>query len=194
MKKLLFCLITFYFAAVNIQAEVLCIKKKVPVVNGKINLGRSVKKVAGTTCPSRTKLITNLSGMPNEAGETPNLASGKLLVGSFTIADHASSGLEAAAANISFPVNIGASAPVSVIPIGGPSSTECPGSATAPDAAQGHFCLYINDRTNVSFIEIFDIFTNMAGTVSPLGASLTIYSTGPLFYYLAGTWAVRTAT
>ena len=87
-----------------------------------------------------------------------------------------------------------ASAPTShVIPSAGsnPDPTDCPGTATNPQAASGQFCLYESGINNLSGLEPCD---PTEGTCVPIsrfgffiGANVTNTS---LASYAAGTWAV----
>lgn len=85
---------------------------------------------------------------------------------------------------ISFQLPLSAAPAFSVIGVGKPSTTNCPGSAAEPKATEEHLCLYMQEQENAS---------PEASLISTVGAS----STGDVVRvvnehegYAFGTWAV----
>jgi hypothetical protein len=191
MKFLLTIAFLSSLLSMPLNAEVLCIRKKVKVIDGRISLARGIRKISGKVCPVGTKLITDLSGLANEGGEIPDVAPGKLISGTYSLAGYSNGSEAYATSNISFPAEVGGTLPAHIIGSGGSPTSECPGSATAPDAAPGHFCVYVNSATNISVHVVWDPYTLFPDTASPKGASLFAYSLGLGNFWSWGTWAVR---
>lgn len=179
------------FCAVTVSADVVCVRKKVSVANGRINLGRSVNKVSGSSCPSNSKLIADLSGLPNEAGDIPAAAAGKLFTGSFATGGTAGTGTEYSGGVITFPASLSGTLPAHVIEFGGSPTAECPGTFSVPDAAPGHLCVYVSFQDNVTVHTVYGTIDSYSGESSRLGAGVYSYATAAGPFYSWGTWAVR---
>jgi len=86
---------------------------------------------------------------------------------------------------IGFTYPLAAAPTLNVVPIGGPPTTACPGSAANPQATPGNLCLYAAQGGTPTCV--YEPVTNMCGTVSRFGFSVympTVPSGSE------GTWAV----
>jgi hypothetical protein len=138
---------------------------------------------------------TGAAGTPGGLGATgPTGAIGLVLpageseTGVFFAEGTASTSAELASASISFPVAL-ASAPTASIVTSG-SSSNCPGTVSAPAAARGYLCVYVGVSTNVGVQDVYDPFGGVGGTTSRYGAGFVADSAGPGNFYTDGTWAV----
>jgi hypothetical protein len=191
MKKLMIAFIVALLFAGTASADLVCVKKKVRVVNGKVNLGASVTKVSGSTCPASSKLIANLSALPNESGATPATVAGKLLTGSFSTGGTAASAGDYSAGIITFPFPLSGTKNAQVVESGGSPTAQCPGTYAAPDAVAGYLCIYVSFQDNVTNHTPYGTIDSFSAEASRLGAAVYSYATSSGRFYSWGTWAVR---
>jgi hypothetical protein len=116
------------------------------------------------------------------------LPSGGTETGVFSAEGTATTVADLAASAISFPVPLASAATPSIVTSG--STTNCPGSATAPAAAPGYLCVYVGDTVNVGVQAVYDPFGGNGGTASRYGAMFVADSGGAGNFYTDGTWAV----
>jgi hypothetical protein len=70
------------------------------------------------------------------------------------------------------------------------STTNCPGSVTAPAAAAGYLCVYVGVNVNVGEEDVYDPYGGNGGTTSRFGAGFIVDSAAMGNFYSDGTWAV----
>src|SRR5213078_79225 len=78
----------------------------------------------------------------NATGLAGPLASGQTLIGYADTAGHVSPGEIAPETSISFQIPLTTAPALHVIPVGGPPTGACPGTAENPSAAGGNLCIY----------------------------------------------------
>ncbi len=90
---------------------------------------------------------------------------------------------------LSFPVPLASDVTAHVIPVGGPPTTECAGSVSAPSAAPGHLCLYLGwiDGTCSDTVDTFG-FAGLADRQFGVVVTVPMESSGQCDF--SGTWAV----
>jgi hypothetical protein len=77
------------------------------------------------------------------------------------------------------------------IPLAGPTSPDCTGSAATPEANPGHLCIYEGSRVNVGVAGFNDPVTGSSGsTVRPWGAEVGARSSAAGDLMERGSWAV----
>jgi hypothetical protein len=94
----------------------------------------------------------------------------------------------------SFPFAVGSAPSGHVIPNGGPNPdpTDCPGTASNPQATFGQFCVYVTDSSNINTPAICDPTRDVcADNPSRFGFFLQANpSTASMSGHMVGTWAV----
>jgi hypothetical protein len=75
-----------------------------------------------------------------------------------------------------------------IIPPGGPSTANCPGSVDAPQAAPGHLCIYERVRTNALSVCVGS--SSSCGLTERTGAAVHVVAAGAGLTRSAGTWAL----
>ncbi len=188
-------LVIFLYALLSssfVSADVICVKNKVPLVNGEISLKRSVKRVTSSTCPGRHTFLMDLSNLVGETGDLPAAASGKTFSGTFATGGTATGVGDFSSDSITFPTKLASDPIPHVVEFGGPATTECPGSFSIPQALAGHLCIYVGDRSNVENHRIWDPISSNGEDASIYGAAMYAYATGAGRFYSWGTWAVTT--
>jgi collagen type II alpha len=98
---------------------------------------------------------------------------------------------------ISFGFRLSAAPTSHIIPVGGPSPPECPGTVTNPQAAAGHLCVYEGDVANVSSVVTCDTTLGGCGppgTTNAEGAGVVGYPAAAGAAYMIGTWAATAPT
>lgn len=157
---------------------------------------RSQLAKAGARGPAGPKGDTGAKGDAGPAGSAgaagpllDALPSGKTLRGTY-----AASGVAAAAGetvrdapSFAFPVN-GDWTP-HVIPVGGPSTSTCPGDVDSPQAASGHLCVY-QGFSNATLVVDSPSTTGATPSATRYGWIAQITSTAAGGYQSRGTWAI----
>jgi hypothetical protein len=123
------------------------------------------------------------------------LASGAVERGEFTAMNSwsspASAGLLSAVGPIDLPVPLEAAPTPHYLGAGAPPTGECPGSASAPDAASGQLCVYETFSPSSEFISFFDVVSGTTGATR-FGTSMVFHNDALTNLVQAyGTWAVR---
>jgi hypothetical protein len=132
------------------------------------------------------------SGLTNVKASSIVASSGTTFVGNYAVTMVAAVVNDFMATNIQFPFPL-ASAPsapsANFIPSGGSPTTNCPGSATNPQALPGNLCVYEGSGSNRTFSVFFRTSTGLIGT-DVFGSGIDFFSgaAGRTFSY--GTWAV----
>ncbi len=100
------------------------------------------KQLAGKQGPPGQQGIPGVPGATGTPGGV--LPSGATLTGVWAPVETTGGNLASAGDGVSFEGYTLASRPTPhVVPVGGPATTECPGSAVAPSAISGHLCVYV---------------------------------------------------
>jgi hypothetical protein len=120
------------------------------------------------------------------------LGSGKTMTGGWAATMVATAASQVLLPSIPFPFRL-ATAPAApaanFIPVGGPSTTACPGSNTNPLAAAGQLCVYATNTTNVTFNCIGRASNGSCNGSDPFGAVVSVFSTAAGSAFAFGTWA-----
>jgi hypothetical protein len=139
---------------------------------------------------SATELVADVQGYFSLLPTT--LASGRTLTGNYAVTLVAAVANDFMATNIQFPFPLASAPsapPANFIPAGGSATTNCPGSATNPQALPGNLCVYEGSGGNRTFIIFFRTSTGFSGTdVFGSGMDFSSGAAGRTFSY--GTWAV----
>ncbi len=150
-----------------------------------------------TTCTKREKQIdlaafgaVGPKGDQGDPGPFPaTLPSGKTLTGLYRADTYVNNGSGESSVFISpgigFTYPLAAAPTPNVVPIGGPPTAACPGSAANPQATPGNLCLYAAQGGTPTCV--YEPVANTCGTVSRFGFSVYM-STVPSGS--EGTWAV----
>ena len=145
----------------------------------------------GAVGPTGATGATGPTGSFSFAG---NLPSGQTLTGTFLVFATAAAANDLAFSAVSFPVAL-AQAPTAVhyVVAGGQAPAECQGSASSPQAAPGHLCVYetftvfnANTRSRL----IFDQIASFGPAASRYGFAIELSASNPGIVYSAGSWAV----
>lgn len=134
-------------------------------------------------------------GPAGPAGPFPDpLPSGKTLRGTFALSGHATTTSVYSLTPISFGFRL-ASAPVSHwVPTGGTPPAQCPGTASAPEAAAGHLCVYEATQENMSAARGVTSMTHGGGGTHRFGTLIYGYpAAAGARLYSTGSWAVTAA-
>lgn len=131
-------------------------------------------------------------GNPGPAGPlTTTLPSGQTLRGWFNFDTVAAAADQISGGNISFGFALGRAPTVQIIPVGGPSTAQCPGSVASPSAASGNLCVYESSLSNVSAVFLCGASTCSATPTSdPFGSEVFVHATAAGRFFVDGTWAV----
>lgn len=149
----------------------------------------------GPQGPQGTRGAQGQQGAQGVPGPFPDpLSSGKTIRGSWALAGpftNTSTAGGLAQAPISFVFTLPSAPTPRYLASGSPSTTDCPGSVSDPEAAPGQLCIYEGGRFNISELDVCNPATNICGTgVSRFGAFLQATSANSsLNYFANGTWA-----
>jgi hypothetical protein len=133
-------------------------------------------------------------GFKGDPGPFPDgdLPAGKTLRGNWVAGSNAVGADEFAYDAITFGFRLASAPTAHVLAPGAPPSTECPGSLSSPEAAQGHLCIYTHSNSNAGPALTCDPVLNLCGPsqANRYGTVIRATSTGFGPYYSWGTWAV----
>ncbi len=137
-------------------------------------------------------------GVPGTQGPagptTTTLPSGQSLRGWFNFDTVAGAVDQINGGSISFSLHLATAPTVMVIPAGGPTTVQCPGSVANPTAAAGFMCVYESTIQNVSGFFICSAATCLSTpTADPFGAEVFVHATAAGRFFVDGTWAVTAA-
>ena len=118
------------------------------------------------------------------------LPSGKTLRGRFEAGDGSvpNNVNDTATDAISFGAQL-ASPPARTIVMNPPGPTQCPGTVADPQAAPGHLCIYVGDRTGISQLDTL-IDGGQVGSTSRQGTGIYALSNTTGVFGARGSWAV----
>jgi hypothetical protein len=151
----------------------------------------------GQSCTTKEHSVSwNEAGPPGPAGiASTTLPSGATLRGLF-VADQwtdtpISAGALVAVTTISFPLSLSSPPVPHYLAPGDATSTDCPGSASDPEAAPGQLCVYASSSPSTAF----NVFANPAdyanGPTSAYGTELIFHNNATTNITQAGgSWAV----
>jgi hypothetical protein len=132
---------------------------------------------------------TTADSAANATGLAGPLASGQTLIGYVDSAGHVGAGEIAPETSISFPIPLAAAPAFHIIPVGGPSTGACPGTANTPSAAPGNLCIYESTLVNTTGFSLPDGLNPVSGpTRFGLPGLLGASTNGD--YIARGAWAV----
>ena len=133
---------------------------------------------------------TTADSAANATGVAGPLASGQTLIGYVDSAGHVGAGEIAPEISISFQIPLAAAPTLHIIPVGGPSTGACPGTATSPSAAGGSLCIYESTLVNTTGFSLPAGLNPVSGPTR-FGLPGLIGETGASGDYIArGAWAV----
>jgi hypothetical protein len=175
--------------------------KKNAVTSSKVKdhslTGADIKLGALGTVPSASNAghanvadsATNAGHAANATGLAGPLASGQTLIGYVDSAGHVGPGEIAPETSISFQIPLAAAPAFHIIPVGGPSTGACPGTANNPSAAPGNLCIYESTLVNTTGFSLPDGLNPVSGpTRFGLPGLLGASTSGD--YIARGAWAV----
>jgi hypothetical protein len=191
MKKLTVAALALAFA-VPASASVLC-QKRSGAVFFRSSCKRSEADVTGSVL---SLLDTDGPGPKGDKGDTGDpgpfpatLPSGKTLTGLYRADTYVNNGGGEVSVFVSpgigFTYPLAAPPTPNVVPIGGPPTAACPGSAANPQATPGNLCLYAAQGGIPTCV--YEPVSNSCGVVSRFGFSVYM-TTAPSGS--EGTWAV----
>jgi hypothetical protein len=132
---------------------------------------------------------TTADSTANATGLAGPLASGQTLIGYVDSAGHVGAGEIAPETSISFQIPLAAAPALHIIPVGGPSTGACPGTAANPSAAGGNLCIYESTLVNTTGFSLPDGLNPVSGpTRFGLPGLLGASTSGD--YIARGAWAV----
>lgn len=132
---------------------------------------------------------TTADSAANATGLAGPLASGQTLIGYVDSAGHVGAGEIAPETSISFQIPLAAAPAFHIVPVGGPSTGACPGTATSPSAAPGNLCIYESTLVNTTGFSLPDGLNPVSGpTRFGLPGLLGASTNGD--YIARGAWAV----
>jgi hypothetical protein len=131
---------------------------------------------------------TTADSAANATGLAGPLASGRTLTGYVDSAGHVGAGEIAPETSISFQIPLAAAPTLNVIPVGGPSTGACPGTASTPSAAGGNLCIYESQIVGTTGFVLSDGLN--PGGVTRFGVFGLLGASGSGDYIARGTWAV----
>ena len=156
------------------------------------------KKVANRQITKRApKLSVNHANTANAAGSAANatglagpLASGQTLIGYVDLAGHVGAGEIAPETSISFQIPLATAPALHIVPVGGPPTAACPGTAASPSAVGGNLCIYETNLVGTTGFGLPDGLNPVSGpTRFGLPGLLAAGSNGNDFI-ARGAWAV----
>jgi hypothetical protein len=125
----------------------------------------------------------------NATGAAGPLASGQTLIGYVDSAGNVQPGEIAPETSISFPIPLASAPALHIIPVGGPSTGACPGTASSPSAAGGNLCIYESTTVGTTGFSLPDGLNPVAGPTR-FGLPGLLGASGNGDYIARGAWAV----
>jgi hypothetical protein len=132
---------------------------------------------------------TTADSAANATGLAGPLASGQTLIGYVDSAGHVGAGEIAPETSISFQIPLAAAPAFHIIPVGGPSTGACPGTANNPSAARGNLCIYESTLVNTSGFSLPDGLNPVSGPTR-FGLPGLLGASTNCDYIARGAWAV----
>jgi hypothetical protein len=161
-----------------------------PSVLSRLHGANGTNGAKGATGATGATGTTGTTGATGATGPvTGTLPSGVTLRGNFEINSPVSAAGLVASQPISFGLQLSAAPTVHYIPSGGAVPAGCSGTAAAPGAASGNFCLFEVQSANGTGGE-FNPVTSSANSATPFGGAVTVTSAAAGAFNTAGTWAV----
>ena len=131
-------------------------------------------------------------GDPGQAGGFPDaLPSGKSVRGAYSAFDTKSAPDNFASDSISFGFVLPSAPTAHFVRAGGPADPACPGTASAPQAAPGHLCIYEADTRNAEVFFDDPLTGATGGAVRAFGAEVGVRAgLADSDFGSRGSWAV----
>jgi hypothetical protein len=131
-------------------------------------------------------------GAPGPTGSfSSTLPSGQTLRGIFNLDGEVPASGNWIGGSISFGAKLSRPPAIQVIPVNGPPTANCPGSALDPSAAPGILCIYqITHSAQVDKFSVCDLNCVTEGFASPWGAEIFLSSKASGRVFVDGSWAV----
>ena len=153
-----------------------------------INLG-ALGAVPSASNAGHANVADSATNAANATGLAGPLAPGQTLIGYVDSAGHVGAGEIAPETSISFQIPLAAAPAFHIIPVGGPSTGACPGTADNPSAAPGNLCIYESTLVNTTGFSLPDGLNPVSGpTRFGLPGLLGASTNGD--YIARGAWAV----
>jgi hypothetical protein len=156
-----------------------------------INLGAlgTVPSASNAAHANAADSASTAGSAANATGVAGPLASGQTLIGYVDSAGHVDPGEIAPETSISFQIPLAAAPALHIIPVGGPSTGPCPGTATNPSAAPGNLCIYESTLVGTTGFFLPDGANPVSGPTR-FGLPGLIGASGSGDYIARGAWAV----
>jgi hypothetical protein len=132
---------------------------------------------------------TTADSAANATGLAGSLASGQTLIGYVDSAGHVDPGEIAPETSISFQIPLAAAPALHIIPVGGPSTGACPGTAINPSAAPGNLCIYESTLVGTTGFALPAGLNPVSGPTR-FGLPGLVGASGSGDYIARGAWAV----
>jgi hypothetical protein len=146
-----------------------------------------VKKIANKQITKRAPGLS-VKKAKNATGLRGPLASGQTLIGYVNVTGHTDPGDISDEASISFPIPLATAPTVHFVPMGGPSTAACPGTAANPSATGGNLCIY--ELTIVGATGMALPSGANPVTVTRFGVPGVLATGNPTDYIARAAWAV----
>jgi hypothetical protein len=148
----------------------------------------------GATGPAGATGASGAKGETGANGEPGPFPSGSAPAGATIRGNYAAGGPASATGQffwdqISFGFQFASAPSPHFIVKGAPSTSECPGSPSNPQAAAGNLCVYELLRVGSFVPEVFDPSTGISGKADPWGGGVLLRTTGTGNMSSYGTWA-----
>jgi hypothetical protein len=156
-----------------------------------INLGAlgTVPSASNAAHANAADSASTAGSAANATGVAGPLASGQTLIGYVDSAGRVDPGAIAPETSISFQIPLAAAPALHIIPVGGPSTGPCPGTATNPSAAPGNLCIYESTLVGTTGFFLPDGANPVSGPTR-FGLPGLIGASGSGDYIARGAWAV----
>jgi hypothetical protein len=161
---------------------------------GSVRGVRGLRGLAGPPGPVGPQGAQGAQGAQGPAGPiTAAAPAGVTLRGNYAVSQTGSTNFAVDA--FSFVLRLSAAPAVHYINVGAAAPPECPGTATDPQAAPGHLCVYEANATNTTSRGVVNA-ESPAGTLAQAsreGAGIYMFPTNVNHAYIWGSWAVTSA-
>lgn len=155
-----------------------------------------VHTLSGVTTSSSMYLQVTGTGIAAVGGDCqpqavafPDVLRGTTLRGAWVVFGDAPAPASGAYDSVSFGVPLSQAPQIAMVPYGGPSTPQCPGTADAPEAQPGYFCLYEGSpSSNKSYVVALTPTTSPSAKKFGVVVYFETLAAGP--YFGNGTWAV----
>jgi len=151
--------------------------------------GNRLKKNTVTGKQTKESSLGKVPKSANATGLAGPLASGQTLRGYVNVTGHTDPGDITDEASISFPIPLATAPTVHFIPVGGPSTGACPGTAANPSATGGNLCIYELTIVGATGMALPDGLNPV--TVTRFGVPGVLATGSATDYITRAAWAVK---